>query len=577
MSDITKSPIEQLFDYINLTATVVLDYNDFNLTIPQPYSKIGVKANTKIIISPKTNAVYYNSKDIYYYRMGFSEIFSTGLIEVLPDTEAKLSDLIPKINLAFGINLTADDYYDQDLPLYDPTGSVNTHVTIVAKETSLLFFGSYNLVLGSRAVPVTDTDNVTRVLYLVKSGVSAVNYRNKLTCINNDGTTNTAFSFLRNAVTVTTVDITAVILNTDKDLLLKGTFDLTYQNLGQVTPTNVSASFIIIGPNGAIKSFNNTGLRANIDQVSSLDSINNFYILDKTDSTKPASVFKFDKEGFDISNYSASGISYVPSLIKMSPEGFLYTVSPTYIDNGAKVRIDRLTASGIDDTTFNPIVISNTSVNTVMQVVNLDISSNGDLWVLVNPPRGVSSTADTPIINGVNIVPGNSVSPYAWNPIFKFTNSGTLITEFNTLLKDFDPRSIYDSANGLVQGNELVKASGTSVVMFTIKNNPATGFSHRQPIVFNQTGGVTLLSGVDYSSMFRWVNSTNLFTQSNGKILAYGTMLPKLADGGWGDPITTIGRYSNNGAPIEIIYREDATSLVDTNVSISKIIMLETV
>lgn len=573
--DITQPPLKLLFDDINLANSTNYNYKEFTVSPPQPYSKLGVKANTVINVTPTIIGRYYGNKNIYYYRMNLAEVLDSNSVEIIQTSETKLSELIPKINEAFGINLTSDDYYEQTIAAYDPNSSTATRVTVMAKETSYLFYGSFSLIIGARQAPVVDDTGVVRLIYLLKSGVTEPNYSNMLTCINTDGTPHTAFYFLRNATIVNLATIKKVLFNIDGTILLSGVFDLSIQNFGDIAPTPVIATFMTMDTNGAVLSFNSTGMRPNITAITSDKAQSSFYILDKTASNKPACIFKYNKDGSEITTYSALGINYIPDIIKMAPDGTLYTVSPTYPN--AKVRIDRLLPSGSLDATFNPIIVSNTSVNTVMSVVNVHPISSGGLWVLLNPTRGVSNSADTPIINGVPLIPSD-VNVYAWNPVLLFRQNGLLEPAFNNLLKNNDASSIYQTAgSNLTIGNRSMIGSASNVIFFSHKVNPITGYAHRQPIVFDDTGAIKLLSGIDYAAMFRWTNSSTIVEQSNGDYLAFGNMLPKLPQDGYGSIISAIGRYSNSGAPIELLYREDNTGLVDTNVAIDKIFITEVV
>lgn len=573
--DITQPPLKLIFDDINLANSTNYDYKEFTVTPPQVYSKLGVKANTMINITPTVIGRYYGNKNLYYYRMNLADILDSETVEIMQTTETKLSELIPKINAAFAINLTSDDYYEQTIPAYDPNNSAVTRVTVMAKETSYLFYGHFSLVIGSRGTPIVDETGVTRLIYLLKSGVTEPNYPNMFTCLNTDGTVNTGFSFLRNASIVNLATINKVLFNIDGTILMSGMFDLTYQNFGDVTPTVVVATFITLDTNGAVLSFNSTGMRSNINVIASDKAQSSFYILDKTATGKANCIFKYNKSGAEITTYSSVGISYTPDIIKLAPDGTLYTVSPTYPN--AKVRIDRLLASGSLDTTFTPIIISNTSVNTVMPVVNIHPVPGNGLWVLLNPSRGVSNNADTPIINDTPLIPSD-VNVYAWNPVLRFRQNGLLEPAFSNLLKNNDANSIYQTAgSNLAIGNHSIVGNAVNVVFFSYKVNPITGYAHRQPIVFDDVGDITLLSGVNYSNMFRWTNSTAIIQQSNGDYLAFGNMLPKLPQDGYGSVISAIGRYSSIGAPIEVLYREDNTGLVDTNVAISEIYITETI
>jgi hypothetical protein len=87
---------------------------DFNLGVPSLYVDTAGR-NTVVTLTPVSST--YEAEDIHYYRLPLTALNSLPAGSILPvpipAVPFTLSSLLPAINTALGLNLTADEIVDQ--------------------------------------------------------------------------------------------------------------------------------------------------------------------------------------------------------------------------------------------------------------------------------------------------------------------------------------------------------------------------------------------------------------------------------------------------------------------------------
>lgn len=150
-SDFIKTPKAILVDLINSTNNT--NYPPALFTFAPPFALDNLDesgCDTEIEVYGSVSSTWTGSLRFKYNRVNLSSIpgnRSTSF--AIAVTVDKLSELIPLINARYGINITADDYVEDTLPVIDSDSSVS--YTFFASSVSLVFKGSLSLTL-SRSV-----------------------------------------------------------------------------------------------------------------------------------------------------------------------------------------------------------------------------------------------------------------------------------------------------------------------------------------------------------------------------------------------------------------------------------------
>ena len=135
-----------LYDAINAKLNITIDQTQYDFSLPERVTTPSPSHNTIIYIGPKGHIGSYGVKAVLYNRIHVSEL---GTIEVYWNTETKLSELLPKINAKYGILVTVDDIYDENLPT-KPSGQTTIQVNLKFKKGSIIFYGEEKINLGTK-------------------------------------------------------------------------------------------------------------------------------------------------------------------------------------------------------------------------------------------------------------------------------------------------------------------------------------------------------------------------------------------------------------------------------------------
>lgn len=146
ITDFTKLPKQIIVDLINYDNDTALAPE--LLTFGNPTVITGIN-NTSLIVTAVPDIHYEGSVTLNYNRIDIGTIPGIRNTNLAIGTATRISDLIPAINAKYQINLTADDYIDEILPVFI-TNDVNEIQTfeLYTNPNSLIFIRdiTFNLV-----------------------------------------------------------------------------------------------------------------------------------------------------------------------------------------------------------------------------------------------------------------------------------------------------------------------------------------------------------------------------------------------------------------------------------------------
>ena len=137
-----------LYDAINAKLNITIDQTQYDFSLPERVTTPSPSHNTIIYIGPKGHVGAYGVKAVLYNRIHVSEL---GTIEVYWNNETKISELLPKINGKYGILITVDDIYDENLPT-KPSGQTTIQVNLKFKKGSIIFYGEEKINLALKTL-----------------------------------------------------------------------------------------------------------------------------------------------------------------------------------------------------------------------------------------------------------------------------------------------------------------------------------------------------------------------------------------------------------------------------------------
>lgn len=140
-TDFTKSDVQIIVDLINERNPGLALATDL-VTFGLPTLNATDSRNTKVTVTAVDGSGYKNFKDLLYNRVDMSVIPGARSIEFPKGDAVRISNLIPEINAAFGLNLTTNDYVDADLPLFTGEPNEKLDFQLAANADSLIYIGS---------------------------------------------------------------------------------------------------------------------------------------------------------------------------------------------------------------------------------------------------------------------------------------------------------------------------------------------------------------------------------------------------------------------------------------------------
>lgn len=149
-SNYTRSAQQIIVDLLNADNSnngVTITPAQVSFGVPVPNNTQGAAYNTSLTLSGSANSGISGNINITYNRVALS-VVPGNLSTTIPVLGfSKISDTLPTVNAAYGINLAPADIVDGALPAFsDPVPLQYQTITLKASGTSLVFNGSVDLV-----------------------------------------------------------------------------------------------------------------------------------------------------------------------------------------------------------------------------------------------------------------------------------------------------------------------------------------------------------------------------------------------------------------------------------------------
>lgn len=154
--NLTLPPQEVICALINRTNVAVgAALTPSLVTFGLPSQSSGGTYNTDVTVTAVPGSGYTGMESINYNRLHLqTEIAdpyaASGAgrnLEFVIGNAIKIADMVPQINARFGINLTAADFIDGDLPTFTGTANETHDVQVIANADSLCYRGSFTFSL----------------------------------------------------------------------------------------------------------------------------------------------------------------------------------------------------------------------------------------------------------------------------------------------------------------------------------------------------------------------------------------------------------------------------------------------
>lgn len=142
ITDFKKLPKQIIVDLINYDNDTSLEVE--LLTFGKPVVT-NSKFNTSLVVTSVPDSHYVGSVTLKYDRIDIGSIIGNNSINIPIGSATRVSDLIPKINNHFGINLTPDDYIDSALPTLANSLDEIKSFNISMHPESLIYLKELNL------------------------------------------------------------------------------------------------------------------------------------------------------------------------------------------------------------------------------------------------------------------------------------------------------------------------------------------------------------------------------------------------------------------------------------------------
>lgn len=138
----TQLPASLLTELINRTNGTSVPVEALNFGVPSLTRQS--PNQTAVSVVAKDDSGYNGSVEVIYDRIPLSFMGVNRPDLIIETHETSMHALIPFLNQVFGIYLTPDDIEDTPIPVQEP--DVYTHITIRAKEGSLVYTGEFDLI-----------------------------------------------------------------------------------------------------------------------------------------------------------------------------------------------------------------------------------------------------------------------------------------------------------------------------------------------------------------------------------------------------------------------------------------------
>lgn len=151
-------------DYTKLPEQIIVDLiNEFNpglslttelVTFGLPTAATGQTParNTDLTVTAVPGSGYKNFKALQYNRVDLAVIPGTRSVEFPAGDATLISEMIPEINVRFGLNITEVDYVDGPLPTFTGVPNEKLDFQLSANADSLVYIGSVILKLHAEDI-----------------------------------------------------------------------------------------------------------------------------------------------------------------------------------------------------------------------------------------------------------------------------------------------------------------------------------------------------------------------------------------------------------------------------------------
>lgn len=167
--DFTKNPNQILLDQINNDNTSALTLAQISYGLPTAATGPTPPADTTITVISADGSGFTGSVNINYNRVDLSTIPGTRSTTFTLGDAVNVSDLIPEINTAYQINLTASDYEDAVLPTFTGTPDEMHDFQVAANADSVVYEGTVTLTVQGNDIPLSSvitTQTLTGLVYV---------------------------------------------------------------------------------------------------------------------------------------------------------------------------------------------------------------------------------------------------------------------------------------------------------------------------------------------------------------------------------------------------------------------------
>jgi hypothetical protein len=157
ISDFTKAPkniVVDLINHDNPGANLTPEMVTFGLpTVSSSGEAEG--RNTELTVSGVQETGVIGSTTVYYNRLNLAAFIVDPEFVVQLTDSTKVSHIIAKLNAELGINITADDFVEADLPTFVGTPGEERPVTITFSADSLVWAGNATITVRGEDVNIS--------------------------------------------------------------------------------------------------------------------------------------------------------------------------------------------------------------------------------------------------------------------------------------------------------------------------------------------------------------------------------------------------------------------------------------
>lgn len=548
--DITRPVKDILIDKFSRINGIVLLPADFEITNVSPVTTPGASDNTKATLSPRASSHFYNQLEFTYNRLVLDDILDEPRAAVMRTSEVTVHDLLPKINAAYGINLTVDDIFDDVLPPVDPIEPNAQFVTMLAAlPTSLLVVGNY--VLNVNTVLGEDTSGLGdyQTFYVVSSTGNALR-EHTMSVQTTQGTAVTGFDFLSNAQDVSKVRVDKVMTSkAGGETLLFGEFTLRHP--GTVLPTAQTYRFLKLNSQGAVVGgYRTMDPIASAAMVTTSKELDMFYYVTGTTVKAVSKTTMLAAPATDFTPF-LTGYPQVAG-IQTTKEGHLYVYTanhavtvpdpfnPAMTATAQFGRLDRYTSNGVLDAGWaRPIFAVPATLNSGFVGFAATENDAGlvqdSVYALFNPPQMWSTrqvqTGTPVVVNETMRTPA-----CAFNPIVRLSKTGAPESGFDRLLAGYGPSLLESDELGQQFSPDVnyLTAVGEGVALLIKRRNTASAQFGWSPVVFDKTGKLLGKTTDDQSDDRLITHVKGITSLSFNSILVWGTATGAFSEGATG-------------------------------------------